>query len=91
MPKENCFYYFEEQDMGAHIPCCRLTTGVGDCPCDHCGDYISKRAAYKLVREKQHEITCSECAHYHKGFNCDLLQKPFDKDPNIWYCADRER
>ena len=33
---------------------------------------------------------CKDCKHYHKGFNCDLLQKPILKDDD-WFCADGER
>lgn len=35
-------------------------------------------------------VRCKDCKHYHKGFNCDLLQKPILKDDN-WFCADGER
>ena len=37
-----------------------------------------------------HIVRCRDCIHYHKGFNCDLLQKPFLKDTN-WFCADGEK
>ena len=29
MIKRDCYYYFEEQDMGAHIPCCALQEFLG--------------------------------------------------------------
>ena len=41
---------------------------------------ISKTETTTIVR-------CRECKHYHKGFNCDLLQKPIMKGDD-WFCAD---
>ena len=38
----------------------------------------------------QQLVRCKDCKHYHKGFNCDLLQKPFNKDVD-WFCADGDR
>ena len=35
-------------------------------------------------------VRCRDCKHYHKGFNCDLLQKPIMKGDD-WFCADGER
>lgn len=35
-------------------------------------------------------VRCRDCKHYHKGFNCDLLQKPILKGDD-WFCADGER
>ena len=31
-----------------------------------------------------------DCKHYHKGFSCDLLQKPILKGDD-WFCADGRR
>ena len=56
MKKENCFYYFEEHDMGAHIPCCKINQGLGNCPCENCDSYLSRNNAYKLMEEQQEEI-----------------------------------
>ena len=28
-------------------------------------------------------VRCANCKHYHKGFNCDLLIKPFDSDESF--------
>lgn len=53
MKRTDCFYYFEYQDMGAHIPCCNNHYGIGKCPCENCNDYISKTDAIKIVREHQ--------------------------------------
>lgn len=35
-------------------------------------------------------IRCKDCKHYHKGFDCDLLQKPILKGDD-WFCADGRR
>ena len=35
-------------------------------------------------------IRCKYCAHYHHGFNCDLLQKPMFTDDS-YFCASGER
>lgn len=35
-------------------------------------------------------IRCKDCKHYHKGFCCDLLQKPILKGDD-WFCADGRR
>lgn len=35
-------------------------------------------------------IRCKDCKHYHKGFGCDLLQKPILKGDD-WFCADGRR
>lgn len=51
--KEDCFYYIEEEDMGAMIPCCKKRSQIGDCPCEHCEDYISGSDAYRIVEEWQ--------------------------------------
>lgn len=49
--RRDCFYFWEEQDMGARIPCCTLRSALGDCPCSpNCKDYISGSDAYKVVR-----------------------------------------
>ena len=52
--RKDCFYYWEEQDMGAMIPCCTLRSALGDCPCSPtCKDYISGNDAHKIVRMYQ--------------------------------------
>ena len=40
--------------------------------------------------KKSQIVRCRDCVHYHKGFNCDLLQKPILKSDD-WFCADGER
>ena len=45
--REDCIHYWEEPDMGAHIPNCSFySNGYGYCPCDSCDHYESK---HKLV------------------------------------------
>lgn len=51
-PKEDCFFYYEAQDMSASVPnCSKKGKMFGDCPCfnSDCDSYISKKDAYKLV------------------------------------------
>ena len=38
----------------------------------------------------QELVRCKDCEHYHKGFNCDLMQKPITKDGD-YFCADGRR
>lgn len=54
--KTECYYYYEEQDMGAHIPCCRYHKKYGYCPCDNCEHYISKQSVDRVVREMGDEL-----------------------------------
>ena len=35
-------------------------------------------------------VRCKDCKHYHSGFNCDLLQKPFERSAEDYFCADGE-
>lgn len=37
--RTDCVHYDEEQDMGAHIPFCRLYKRSGYCPCLGCEKY----------------------------------------------------
>lgn len=51
--KTDCYFYHEEQDMGASIPCCNYALlGLGQCPCNGCKHYISKIDADRIIREK---------------------------------------
>ena len=51
--KEDCFYYREEKQMGATIPCCSKHSGLGNCPCENCDKYLSKADAYRIVEENR--------------------------------------
>ena len=56
MTKTDCYYYYEVIMMGAHIPQCRLSGFLGDCPCNTnnnyvCGKYITKSDVAKIVAE----------------------------------------
>ena len=49
--KTDCYFYHEEPDMGAHIPCCNYKNfGYGICPCKECEHYLSKTDAYRLIK-----------------------------------------
>jgi hypothetical protein len=45
----DCYFYYEEPAMGAHIPICRLHFKLGCCQCENCKDYVSEAEAYKKV------------------------------------------
>ena len=48
----NCFWYDEDKDMGATIPCCVYFHEYGHCPCStSCPHYISREDANNLVRK----------------------------------------
>lgn len=47
--KTDCYYYHEEQDMGAHIPTCNRYCRLGYCPCESCDKYLSKKVLDKVV------------------------------------------
>ena len=53
MHKDDCYYYLEYYDMGAHIPCCRKHVGLGNCPCDNCDGYLNKTDARVFVYHKR--------------------------------------
>lgn len=38
--KRDCFFYDEDHNMGATIPCCSYHGGYGNCPCDGCEKYF---------------------------------------------------
>lgn len=50
--KTNCYFYSEDQDMGASIPCCRFGgRKYGECPCQTCPFYFPKSKADQIIRE----------------------------------------
>lgn len=50
--KKDCYYYYEEQDMHAHIPCCSVSGEFEPKNCDEfCRNYISKKQANDLIKE----------------------------------------
>lgn len=48
--KRDCFFYHEEHDMGATIPCCGYHGGYGNCPCDGCDKYVGFGTASMVIR-----------------------------------------
>lgn len=36
-------------------------------------------------------VRCKDCKHYHKGFGCDLMQRPSVGKDLDWFCADGQR
>ena len=55
MTKTDCYYYYEDIMMGAHIPQCRLSSFLGECPCSTnnyvCKRYMTKSDVAKIVEE----------------------------------------
>lgn len=49
--KTDCYFYEEEKDMGATVPCCSYYGGYGNCPCENCEKHFSKKDAYKIIRD----------------------------------------
>ena len=39
--RKDCSYYLEVQEMGAHVPSCRLYEGICNCRCENCTRYAS--------------------------------------------------
>lgn len=51
MKNTDCYFYFEQADMGAHIPCCFYKEyGLGECPCDDCTNYMPQSKVSEIVR-----------------------------------------
>lgn len=48
--KCNCYFYHEEQDMGASIPTCNYYFKLGYRPCKNCEKYVDKSEVYRLVK-----------------------------------------
>ena len=55
-------------------------------------EYIEETAQSMMegiVVSQPQIVRCRDCKHYHKGFNCDLMQKPVMKTDD-YFCADGE-
>lgn len=49
--KTDCYFYFEQADMGSHIPCCSFAEyGLGECPCADCTNYMPQSKVSEIVR-----------------------------------------
>lgn len=50
--KTDCYYYYEEQDMHAHIPCCSVSGEFEPKNCNEfCKNYITKKQVADLAKE----------------------------------------
>ena len=58
--REECYNYQEIQDMGAHIPTCRLEHMLGECPCKGCTKFVSKDEIRKVVNQYLNEKYAKE-------------------------------
>lgn len=99
--REDCYFYYESQEMGAHVPNCAYDEKYeyGFCPCNNdCKNYISKKEAYKLIKKI---VRCKDCKYRPtppKAWGAEIdgqwcywckLQKAWK--PDNWYCADGKR
>ena len=48
---ENCYFYEEIRDMGAHVSVCAYYGESGKCPCSGCTKYIDRHDAVKIVKD----------------------------------------
>lgn len=48
--KRDCFFYHEEKDMGATVPCCSYFNTYSECPCDGCKKYIEMSKVFSIVK-----------------------------------------
>lgn len=59
--RNDCYFYYEEPSMGAHIPICKLHFKLGYCPCENCKDYISEAEAFtRVITTVEHGRWASE-------------------------------
>lgn len=50
--REDCYFYHEEKDMGATVPCCTYFGGYGNCPCSNdCEKFVGKYDISKIAVE----------------------------------------
>ena len=47
---EDCYHYYEDVDMHALVPNCMLAKNYGECPCDNCNKYITRKEVAEIVR-----------------------------------------
>ena len=99
--KEDCYYYFVENDMGAYVDCCAKSYTFGDCPCEECMRYLPKNDIKKIVkalediRDSMDKNQCYACNHEfietQDGFMSNILTNCVEflkKYPNIVQCKD---
>ena len=86
--REDCYFYYESQEMSAHVPNCSFDAQYeyGFCPCsENCKHYISKNEAHNLIKQ----ITrCKDCKYNDDG-ECIIKAGWFPVKPD-WFCADGE-
>ena len=68
--KEDCYWYEEWQDMGAHIPYCRCKKGdfIEPKDCENCEQYHSKHKPTNADRIRS--MTGEELADYFSELSC---------------------
>lgn len=54
--KKDCYFYYEDNDMGAKVPNCKKEIDYGSCPCSaNCKHYITNKEVMELVNKKLSE------------------------------------
>jgi len=51
MTNNDCYYYYDDHDMGATIPCCRLIDEYVALSCKDCPHYITQKEVDKIIIE----------------------------------------
>ena len=51
MINRDCYYYYNDHDMGATIPCCRLDKEYRSLHCENCPRYITQKEVDEIVME----------------------------------------
>lgn len=50
--KTDCYFYYEDHDMGATIPCCLyFSESYHELPCEGCEKYFTKAEAFRIIKE----------------------------------------
>lgn len=77
----------DEQDENCPLICLSILERIKS---DEEAMISLQRTIYKLhqvVINQPKIVRCKDCQHYHKGFCCDLQQKPIISSDD-WFCAD---
>ena len=84
--REDCYFYYELQEMGAYVPNCSYDKyEYGYCPCnENCKHYISKTDVHKLVKTL---VRCENCRHAEVSPSGLIKCRGIFRSKE-WFCAD---
>lgn len=99
--REDCYFYYESQEMSAYVPNCSFDAQYeyGFCPCsENCEHYISKKEAHKLIKKI---VRCKDCSHgelepwnkTQQNYRClkSEYEGCYDYHEGDWFCAGGKR